>query len=271
MTARLPGPGRHRALPASRQGQVPVHHALIRRAPRKRHDQVPRRPLVQRAHRIPHLGKPGQPRPGRCRGRFPRRAGQSVTAGAGPPSVTTPPSRSGRAAARTPRLPTIWGGPPACGSPSCARAAGKPHPATRCNPSPAGHERRPGTEAPSPATGPRQPVRRLPAASVSRRERSSWQQQIADMPSSPRPHRASVPRHRHRPGPPARAPDGPRRWSPPPSPHWALVCMPALDDPAAVERYHHAARQLTQTSLHALASRAASPPRPPAARTPGSA
>ena len=27
------------------------------------------------------------------------------------PSVTTLPSRSGRATARTPRLPTIWGGP----------------------------------------------------------------------------------------------------------------------------------------------------------------
>ena len=38
----------------------------------------------------------------------------------------------------------------------------------------------------------------------------------------------------------------------------ALVCIPALDDPAAVERDHHAARQLTRTSLHALASRAAS-------------
>ena len=66
------------------------------------------------------------------------------------PSVTTLPSRSRRVTARTPRLPTIWGGPPACGSPSCARAAGKPHPATWCNPSPAaGHERCPGTEAPS--------------------------------------------------------------------------------------------------------------------------
>jgi hypothetical protein len=93
----------------------------------------------------------------------------AVTVGAGLPSVTTPPSRSGRAVARTPRLPTIWGGPPACGSPACARAAGTPHPATWTNQSPAGHERRPGTEAPSPAPGPRQPVRRLPSVLVSRR------------------------------------------------------------------------------------------------------
>ena len=49
------------------------------------------------------------------------------------------------------------------------------------------------------------------------------------------------------------------------------VCIPGLDDPAAVERYHHAARQLTQTGLHVLASRAGSAPGPPAARMPGSA
>jgi hypothetical protein len=57
----------------------------------------------------------------------------------------------------------------------------------------------------------------------------------------------------------------PAVWSPSASPHWALVCIPALDDPAAVERDHNAARQLTQTSLYALASRAASHPGRPLA------
>ena len=38
---------------ASRRGQAQVHHSLNRQAPRKRHDQVPCRALVQRAHRIP--------------------------------------------------------------------------------------------------------------------------------------------------------------------------------------------------------------------------
>jgi hypothetical protein len=64
---------------------------------------------------------------------------------------------------------------------------------------------------------------------------------------------------------PARAPDGPGGVVAVCLAHWALVCIPALDDPAAVERDHHAARQLTQTSLHALASRAASHPGRPLA------
>ena len=124
------------------------------------------------------------------------------------PSVTTLPSRSGRATARTPRLPTIWGGPPAYGSPSCARAAAT-HPATRCN----RHRRRDTNAVPAR----RRPHRRrgrgslcdaCPRCWLADGERSSWQQQIADMPSSPRPHKAAVTRHRHRLGPPASA-----RWT----------------------------------------------------------
>ena len=180
--------------------------------------------------------------------------------------MTTLPSWSGRATARTPRLPTIWGSPPACGSPSCARAAGKPHPATRCNPSPAaGHERCPGTEAPSPAPGPGQPVRRLPSVLVSRRR----DRHGSNRSRTCRHHRGLIGQRCRGTGiDPARPPVPPMDpavWSPSASPHWALVCIPALDDPAAVERDHHAARQLTQTSLHALASRAASHPGRPLA------
>jgi len=49
---------------ASRRGEVPVHLALQRRAGRSRHDQMPFRPLVQRANRIPHLRSGGF----RCQG-----------------------------------------------------------------------------------------------------------------------------------------------------------------------------------------------------------
>jgi uncharacterized protein len=33
------------------------------------------------------------------------------------------------------------------------------------------------------------------------------------------------------------------------------ICVPGLDDPAAVEHYHNATRQLMQASSHTLASR----------------
>jgi len=41
-----------------------------------------------------------------------------------------PAGRGRKCPARAPLLPTIWGGPPACGSPPCARAAAAPHPIT---------------------------------------------------------------------------------------------------------------------------------------------
>jgi uncharacterized protein len=40
------------------------------------------------------------------------------------------------------------------------------------------------------------------------------------------------------------------------------VCVPGLDDPAAVEHYHDAARQLMQASSHTLASRYQNAPAP---------
>jgi uncharacterized protein len=40
------------------------------------------------------------------------------------------------------------------------------------------------------------------------------------------------------------------------------VCVPGLDDPAAVEHYHNAARQLMQASSHTLASRYQNAPAP---------
>ena len=49
------------------RGQVLVHDALNRRAPRERHDQMPAGLLVQRARRTPHLGTHGQARSGHYR------------------------------------------------------------------------------------------------------------------------------------------------------------------------------------------------------------
>ena len=75
---------------------------------------------------------------------------------AGPPSGISPPSRSRKSPAPTPLRPTIWATLPACGSPSCVRAAGTPHPITRCKPSPAaGNRPHPGRMAPSPAPEPK--------------------------------------------------------------------------------------------------------------------
>ena len=68
---------------------------------------------------------------------------------------------------------------------------------------------------------------------------------------------AATSRHRHRPRPPAHTPM---------DPDVAAACLAALDlgetvcvpgpgDPAAVGQFHAAARQLLQSSGHALASR----------------
>ena len=75
---------------------------------------------------------------------------------AGSPSGISRPSRSRKSPAPTPLRPTIWATLPACGSPSCVRAAGTPHPITRCEPSPAaGNRPHPGRMAPSPAPEPK--------------------------------------------------------------------------------------------------------------------
>ena len=105
---------------------------------------------------------------------FPRRAG------------------AGNLAARTPLRPTTWATLPACGSPSCARAAGTPHPITRCKPSPAaGNRPHPGRAAPSPAPEPKPPVRPLPP----RRGRSRG---CSDARLAPGSRPASRPRAGHR-------------------------------------------------------------------------
>ena len=53
-----------------------------------------------------------------------------MTAGADLPCGISPQRRSGKLAARTPLPPTTWAILPACGSPSCARAASVPPPVT---------------------------------------------------------------------------------------------------------------------------------------------
>ena len=124
---------------AACRGQMPVHHALHRRAHRKRHDQVPGRPLLLRGHRIPHLARQGPARPGQCRSDIPRRVRQRPGQPGQPwrpswrriPLGMSPPSRSVTLAARTPLPPTTWATLPPCGSPPCARTAGAPPPVTR--------------------------------------------------------------------------------------------------------------------------------------------
>ena len=87
---------------AACRGQVPVHHAFHRRARGRRHDQVPGRPLLQRGHRVPHLGRHGQGRSGHCRRQLPppgvtasRAVMMTVAVAAGPPRGMSPPSRGG--------------------------------------------------------------------------------------------------------------------------------------------------------------------------------
>jgi hypothetical protein len=65
----------------------------------------------------------------------------AVTARTGPPSGISPPSRNRVSPGPTPRRPTIWATLPACGSLSCARAAGASHPVMRCQRSPAAGNR----------------------------------------------------------------------------------------------------------------------------------
>ena len=76
----------------------------------------------------------------------------AVTAAAGSPSGISPPGRGRKCPARAPLLPTIWGGPPACGSPPCARAAAAPHPNHLTEAvTAADNERHPGAAASQPA------------------------------------------------------------------------------------------------------------------------
>ena len=77
--------------------------------------------------------------------------------GGGEPVLRDFPAKPERTdPARTPLRPTTWATPPACGPPSCVRAAGTPHPITRCKPSPAaGNRAHPGRAAPSPAPEPK--------------------------------------------------------------------------------------------------------------------
>ena len=149
----LPGPGGRQTMRAACRGQVPVHHALNRRAPGKRHDQVPGRPLTSagpsnssprtaRTTTIRALPEP-VPAPGVTASRALMMA---ATAGADPPSGISPQSRSGEVAARTPLPPTTWATLLACGSPPCARTAGPPPPVTRWKPLSAAVTR-PGTPA----------------------------------------------------------------------------------------------------------------------------
>jgi NAD(P)H-binding len=87
----------------------------------------------------------------------------AVTVAAGRPCGKSPQGRSGQVAARTPLPPTTWATLPACGSPSCAGAAGTPHPITQCKSSRVtGTRPHPGRAAPSPAPEPKPPARLLP-------------------------------------------------------------------------------------------------------------
>ena len=106
---------------AARRGQVPLHHALNRRAGRKRHDQVPGRPLLLRGHLIPHLGRQRTgttrtlPGPGSRAGRDSLQRGPDGRHwGGGSAHWDVPPGRNRQPAAPSFEQslpPTTWGRP----------------------------------------------------------------------------------------------------------------------------------------------------------------
>jgi hypothetical protein len=90
----------------------------------------------------------------------------AVMVWAGSPSGISRPGHSRVSPAPTPLRPTTWATLPACGSPSCARAAGTPHPSTRSKPSPAAGKQIPSRQG-DPLTGARAEAARTPPATTS--------------------------------------------------------------------------------------------------------
>jgi len=155
---------------------VQIHHEINRRAAGRRHDQVPGRSLVQRAHRIPHPGTRARPRRrATVRGRNRRQAkgaaamvtdqartGVSVrrgTVGCASPAAPVLAARRARdplaAADRARRRSGVRAGGPGAGVgrrswPIPCRAPAPPGPRTQPGAGTAGKLTRPGGRGPGP-------------------------------------------------------------------------------------------------------------------------